>query len=645
MAIWEELLQQARTLKDQVLPADAQPGHVKTSTHNPLVEKIISLIENHAADQEKHAGSFPAGAKGDMLWHNGTNFITLPAGELGQILEMQTVDDDIIPQWITKNLGNDFQLFYDDGGHCYLKNETATGIAILKIVCKNVWLYDQSTHLKRYITYDGSREFVLTLYSAYGISRTAFTEGIEGNVPLIGVEIPNADYYMLITRAPAISGAAGQLAELALLYSSIAGGWIPLSADEHRVNIDLTNVISSGRFLVTSDDFIKFNAIPGIPDGARDGIIVVKNTNATDSISVSFGQTFNTALYSVDAGKTAMYMYARLTGSKYTVFELVKGNGEITINDVLGLQEELAGKIPATEKAAVNGVATLGTDGLLLASQRPPGSADENVKVGASGTSDYLNEAYFSQHETNHIRPKITQGKMWQGGVDDVPVEVDPPSGGGASKYIDLVAGTDFNTTAASASTITMLTNQTNNIFPGMAIRFTLSGVLYYAVCTAITANLLTIAGAPLTTTPGALTTIGYSNLPNSTASEVISISGAFADALSTTLIQNDLLLKGGLFWKKSKAFCVQMSIICTDLDTGTVTTEAQLNTKINGNNLLNSNLIVDSILQNSVVNINTLNYEINYNESIEIELAALAAGTPNYDALNLTVYLTFVFP
>jgi len=395
------------------------------------------------------------------------------------------------------------------------------------------------------------------------------------------------------------------------------------------------------------------------------------------------------------------------------------------LKKVLAKAEELD-----NSKAVGNGLATLDETGVLAAAQRPPGVADENVKVGAAGVGDYLNEAYFERSAENHIRPKITEGKMLQGGIGNVPVEVNPPTaqilniiankgvglaaskpviglvagdifvstdsklkfiatgattwdagvalttgvlindtsvtvnllyqyngtvvkltgdggsgGGGTSKWTALVATTDFATTAASTSTITMNADKTSVISVGMPLKFTLSGTDYYAIVTAITANLLTIAGAPLTTTASALTALSYSDLPNSTHTEIIAINGVFADALTSYMLKDDLLLQNGIYWKKSKAYCVQMSIICTNVDTGTVTVQAQLNAKINIADLLSSNLSVSTTLQNSIVQINTANYDINFGETIELELAALATGTPNHDAMNLTAYLIFVFP
>lgn len=279
-------------------------------------------------------------------------------------------------------------------------------------------------------------------------------------------------------------------------------------------------------------------------------------------------------------------------------------------------------QIPLTQKGAANGVATLGADVKIPAAQMPEGTAHT--------------------HDNKIYLDKIgeTAGEMT---YDGNPVG---GSGGSASKWTQLTKDTDFNDQAASTSTITMVTDQTAVILPGMAIKFKLSGTYYYAVCTAITSSLLTIAGAALTTGDGDLTELYYCDLPDSVHTEIVVINGAFADDTTTTLIEDDLLLNDGIYWRRSKAYCVQMAIIATDLDSGTVTTEAKLNVKINGNDLLSSDLTVDETLQNTVVEVNTANYDINFGETIELELATKASGTsPNDDALNLTVYLIFVYP
>lgn len=78
-------------------------------------------------------------------------------------------------------------------------------------------------------------------------------------------------------------------------------------------------------------------------------------------------------------------------------------------------------------------------------------------------------------------------------------------------RWIALVAGTDFTATPASTSTITMLTNQTANIQPGMALQFVVGGSTYYCQCIAITSSLLTVRGTSLGSS--ALTSLAYDSM------------------------------------------------------------------------------------------------------------------------------------
>jgi len=175
--------------------------------------------------------------------------------------------------------------------------------------------------------------------------------------------------------------------------------------------------------------------------------------------------------------------------------------------------------------------------------------------------------------------------------------------GGSANKWTALAKDTDFNDQAPSTSTITMVTDQTANIKPGMALKYKVSGVEYYGICTAITSTLLTIGGIALTTGDGDLTELSYCDLPNSTEVLVFTIPGAFADNLSS-LLQDDLLMKGGFYWRKSEAYLVNVACICTDKDSGTVTSEAKINIDTGGD-ALNYDLEINTITEKTIVEIN----------------------------------------
>jgi len=214
---------------------------------------------------------------------------------------------------------------------------------------------------------------------------------------------------------------------------------------------------------------------------------------------------------------------------------------------------------------------------------------------------------------------------------------IDAAIAGAASKWTQLVKDTDFNDQAASTSTITMVTDQTASIKAGMAVKFKLSGTYYYAICTAMAAGLLTIAGAPLTTGDGDLTEVWYSTLPGQVIQVPILVPGYFADATESSLLLNDNLEY--LKWTQTKAYLVRMSATQKVADTGS---ENTVNCAINGSNVFSTALTLDATAgtwANTVVAVTTANYDINFDESIEL----VATKVGNGDCTDLSVVLTFV--
>ena len=211
-------------------------------------------------------------------------------------------------------------------------------------------------------------------------------------------------------------------------------------------------------------------------------------------------------------------------------------------------------------------------------------------------------------------------------------------------KWIQLKEDVHWNDQAASTSTITMNHDFTAIIQKGMAIKFKLSGSYYYAICSNIASALLTIAGAPLTTGDGDLEELYYSPFTNQVEELRFTVTGSYADGATSTLLEADLKIKGGYAWKKPKAYCVNQAVIHTADDTGTPVTEPTVTAMINSAALLSSEDEVATTLQNSVVEITTANYDINYEETIEIKVTQASGGAPNNDASDLTVFLTFVY-
>jgi len=210
--------------------------------------------------------------------------------------------------------------------------------------------------------------------------------------------------------------------------------------------------------------------------------------------------------------------------------------------------------------------------------------------------------------------------------------------GASISKWKPLAATTEFSTTAASTSTITMTADLTAKIKKGMPVKFKLSGTLYYALCTDITANLLTIEGAPLTTGAGDLTELSYSDLPGQIIQCNIQIPGYFADATDSTLLLHDcdhLRIK----WDRPKAYLVKMASTQGVADT---TAQNTLNCSIAGSNVFTSDLTLSGTAgtwASTGVAVDTSTYGIDYGNAIEIPVTKLGDGV----AQDLIVQLIFV--
>lgn len=213
----------------------------------------------------------------------------------------------------------------------------------------------------------------------------------------------------------------------------------------------------------------------------------------------------------------------------------------------------------------------------------------------------------------------------------------------GTSKWTALAAGTDYTATPASTSTLTMVTNQTAVLRPGMALRYTIGGVAYYGVVTAVTAGLLTLAGAPLA---GDVTALDYSIFPGMVETMTLSDPGAWADSADTALVANDLLM--ALVWPGPPAALVRIQAWTRTTDTGTnkprinarlgATTTDYVSTA-NGNAGLE--LAASATWTATGVDIAPAKYAVVPGTAIELRTDANGS---NDDARDLVVVLTFVY-
>jgi hypothetical protein len=202
-----------------------------------------------------------------------------------------------------------------------------------------------------------------------------------------------------------------------------------------------------------------------------------------------------------------------------------------------------------------------------------------------------------------------------------------------------LTPTTDYDTAPASTSTITMNADKTTVFKVGCGVRYTIGGTVYYGVVTALTASLLTVAGAPLSGTVSALAWCDQSRVGQLD----FYITGVFADGVNPGLLATDAKTK--FQWNLAKAYLVQILHTVRIADTGA--NQPRVNASIGGTNnvgISNSNagLPVAITWTSTIVDINPTNYDINPGEAIEI--VTDANGT-NDNAQDLTVSLVFVMP
>lgn len=196
-----------------------------------------------------------------------------------------------------------------------------------------------------------------------------------------------------------------------------------------------------------------------------------------------------------------------------------------------------------------------------------------------------------------------------------------------------LETGT-FTATPASTSTLTMTVDRSAVIPPGTPLKYIIGGVAYYGIVTEITANLLTIAGAPLSGTVTALF-LGDSEMVGQID---YLIPGVFDASASSTLIQT--LQKSYSVWRGRPAYLVRISHKAVTADSGTApNVTATIAGNVVGTDNSNTGKAVSTSLVSTVVGINTSNYRAKAGDVIELKTTQGGTGNATY----LTVLLTFV--
>lgn len=200
----------------------------------------------------------------------------------------------------------------------------------------------------------------------------------------------------------------------------------------------------------------------------------------------------------------------------------------------------------------------------------------------------------------------------------------------------DTIPAASYTATPASTSTITLSVDMTSTIQVGMPLRYTISGVVYYGIVSAIASNLLTVNGAPLS---GDVTALCVGS-PDKVTQMIINVPSTYEDASCTTLVATDL--KMNILWQKAKSYLVKYTAWSLVHDTGT---DGQVSVRINGTEVNTTagglTIAADATLYSTVVDIATAAYDINNGEAIEI--TSVKGG--NGDATDLTMTLVFVTP
>lgn len=197
---------------------------------------------------------------------------------------------------------------------------------------------------------------------------------------------------------------------------------------------------------------------------------------------------------------------------------------------------------------------------------------------------------------------------------------------------------TNFTARPPSTSTITMTADMTGTIKVGMGLKYTWNGNTYYGYVSAIASNLLTIAGAPVSTSYDV--TALYWCRPERVIQVDFFVSGKFADAANTALLNSDV--NTAFEWNLGKAYCVLIRHKVKTDDSGANQPRVTISIAgaVVGTDNTNAGQAVAETWTSTVVGINPSNYDINPDEAIEV---VTDANGSNDNAENLTVSAIFV--
>jgi hypothetical protein len=167
------------------------------------------------------------------------------------------------------------------------------------------------------------------------------------------------------------------------------------------------------------------------------------------------------------------------------------------------------------------------------------GGGGTTVKVSSNDTT----AGYLNGKLTAGAGVTLTEGS--DGGNETLEISVSSPG-----DHWILESGS-FTATPASTSTLTMTSDRTSIIKAGYGVRYTIGGVTYYGVITAMASNLMTIGGASMS---GDVTALAYTK--TGVVQMPILIPGYYEDATSSALLAEDL--GQTLIWQQGPAYLVR---------------------------------------------------------------------------------------
>lgn len=202
-----------------------------------------------------------------------------------------------------------------------------------------------------------------------------------------------------------------------------------------------------------------------------------------------------------------------------------------------------------------------------------------------------------------------------------------------------LISPDDYTALAPTTSTLTL--SDSTPFAIGRPIKFTWSGVTYYAIITGLTGGQLTIAGAPFSTS------VSLSDLYIGPPSHVVT-RRIFVPSLVGDTVYNLLETLGRYErWEEGAAYLVSFAGTLGEPDTGAA--QPRFNVRVDGLGVSTESAangpqmsaVAGTWVVNSAVAIRTDRYDIDRAGTIDIRCTA--AGT-NGDAADLSIDLIFVY-